>query len=73
MDTWCAEPLWGWLQAFAAITDLVRSDMYLHRHFRYYVREVRVVAYSQVRRCHEGAPSRAPHLAVNLYRVGICQ
>jgi hypothetical protein len=37
------------LQAFAAIAEQIRSDMYLHPHFRYYLREVRVVAYSQVR------------------------
>ena len=36
------------MQAFAAIADQVREDIYLHRHLRYYVREVRVVAYSQV-------------------------
>ena len=36
------------LQAFAAIADQIREDIYLHRHLRYYVREVRVVAYSQV-------------------------
>ncbi|CAK0751867.1 proteasome regulatory particle subunit [Coccomyxa viridis] len=34
-------------KAFAAIADQVREDIYLHRHLRYYVREVRVVAYSQ--------------------------
>lgn len=36
------------VQAFAGIADQVREDIYLHRHLRYYVREVRVVAYSQV-------------------------
>ena len=38
----------AFVQAFAAIADQVREDIYLHRHLRYYVREVRVVAYSQV-------------------------
>lgn len=36
------------MQAFAAITDQIRGDLYLHPHFRYYVREVRTVAYAQV-------------------------
>jgi hypothetical protein len=36
------------LQALAGLSDALRSDMYLHPHFRYYMREVRVVAYSQV-------------------------
>ena len=36
------------LQAFSGLTDAVRSDMYLHPHFRYYMREVRAVAYAQV-------------------------
>ncbi len=35
-------------QAFAGIADQTREDVYLHPHVRYYVREVRVVAYSQV-------------------------
>lgn len=46
-------------QAFAAISDRVREDPYLHKHLRYYVREVRVVAYSQVRR--GSYPSRCEH------------
>lgn len=37
------------MQAFAGIADSTRDDVYLHPHVRYYVREVRVVAYSQVR------------------------
>lgn len=36
------------VQAFAAIADQTREDVYVHPHVRYYVREVRVVAYSQV-------------------------
>ena len=36
------------VQAFSGLTDAVRSDMYLHPHFRYYMREVRAVAYAQV-------------------------
>ncbi len=35
------------MQAFAELTDLVRSDPYLRPHFRFYLREVRVVAYAQ--------------------------
>ncbi|KAK9817917.1 hypothetical protein WJX72_004298 [[Myrmecia] bisecta] len=34
-------------EAFAAITEQIRGDPYLHPHFRYYVREIRVMAYSQ--------------------------
>ncbi|KAL2651148.1 hypothetical protein R1flu_019276 [Riccia fluitans] len=33
--------------AFAGLTDQIRLDRYLFPHFRYYMREVRVVAYSQ--------------------------
>ncbi len=33
--------------SFAGITDQIRSDRYLQPHFRYYMREVRSVAYSQ--------------------------
>jgi hypothetical protein len=36
------------LQAFAGLTDAIRADVYLHPHFRYYMREVRVAAYAQV-------------------------
>lgn len=35
-------------QAFVDVIDLVRSDLYLHRHSRYYMREVRLKAYTQV-------------------------
>jgi hypothetical protein len=41
------------VQAFAGIADQVREDVYAHQHLRYYVREVRVLAYSQVRRTPE--------------------
>lgn len=33
--------------AFAGLTDAVRKDRYLNPHFRYFMREVRVVAYAQ--------------------------
>lgn len=33
--------------AFAGLTDQIRLDRYLHPHFRFYMREVRVVAYTQ--------------------------
>ncbi|KAJ7295423.1 hypothetical protein O6H91_Y189500 [Diphasiastrum complanatum] len=33
--------------AFAGLTDQIRLDRYLSPHFRYYMREVRTVAYSQ--------------------------
>lgn len=36
------------VQAFAEISDALRADRYLAPHFRYYIREVRVMAYSQV-------------------------
>ena len=37
------------LQAFAGVSDAVRADRYLSPHLRHYVREVRVVVYTQVR------------------------
>lgn len=37
----------GFFQAFAAVTDQIRGDMYLQPHLRYYIREVRNVAYAQ--------------------------
>ena len=37
------------MQAFSQIIDQIKADPYLHTHLRYYVREVRVVAYSQAR------------------------
>ena len=37
------------MQAFADISESLRADRYIAPHFRYYIREVRVVAYSQVR------------------------
>ena len=36
------------MQAFADVSDALRADRYLAPHFRYYIREVRVMAYSQV-------------------------
>ena len=36
------------LQAFADISNSLKADCFLQPHFRYYIREVRVVAYSQV-------------------------
>eukprot|EP00245_Coleochaete_scutata_P006944 TRINITY_DN217_c0_g1_i1.p1 TRINITY_DN217_c0_g1~~TRINITY_DN217_c0_g1_i1.p1 ORF type:complete len:387 (+),score=111.59 TRINITY_DN217_c0_g1_i1:127-1287(+) len=33
--------------AFAGLTDQIRTDRYLLPHFRYYMKEVRVIAYSQ--------------------------
>ncbi|KAI4370215.1 hypothetical protein MLD38_018585 [Melastoma candidum] len=33
--------------AFAGLTEQVKFDRYLHPHFRYYMREVRMVVYSQ--------------------------
>ncbi len=36
------------LQAFADISDSLREDRFIQPHFLYYIREVRVVAYSQV-------------------------
>lgn len=35
-------------QAFVEVMELVKSDMYLSNHARYYMREVRVLVYSQV-------------------------
>lgn len=37
------------LQAFAEVSDAVRADRYLSPHLQHYVREVRVVVYTQVR------------------------
>ena len=39
------------MQAFPCIADQVRADMFLHGHFRYFLREARVTAYAQAR-CH---------------------
>lgn len=36
------------LQAFLGVIDMCRSDMYLHPHTRYYMRELRLMAYNQV-------------------------
>ncbi|XWS37148.1 hypothetical protein CRYUN_Cryun19dG0018200 [Craigia yunnanensis] len=33
--------------AFAGLTEQIKLDRYLHRHFRFYMREVRTVVYSQ--------------------------
>lgn len=46
----------GAMQAFAGIAEATREDVYLHPHVRYYVREVRVVAYSQVSTMHVYCP-----------------
>ncbi|GBF97604.1 26S proteasome non-ATPase regulatory subunit 6 [Raphidocelis subcapitata] len=37
----------GFFKAFAGLMDLVRGDMYLAPHLRWYMREARLVAYSQ--------------------------
>ena len=54
---WCAIYLLAWgsevggcAQAFAALTDVLKADRYLHPHCRYYTREVRKAAYVQVGR-----------------------
>lgn len=36
-------------QSLLGVIDIIRSDMYTHPHVRYYMREVRLVAYNQVR------------------------
>jgi hypothetical protein len=36
------------LQSLLGVIDIIRSDMYTHPHVRYYMREVRLVAYNQV-------------------------
>ena len=36
------------MTAFPGVADQVRADMHLHKHFRYFLREARVVAYAQV-------------------------
>jgi len=40
------------VQAFLGVIDICRSDMYLHPHTRYYMRELRLVAYNQVWHFH---------------------
>ncbi len=35
------------MSAFPAVAEQVRADMFLHSHFRYFLREARVVAYAQ--------------------------
>nr|GMC64987.1 26S proteasome non-ATPase regulatory subunit 6 homolog [Ipomoea batatas] len=37
----------AFFSAFAGITEHIKLDRYLHPHFRYYMREVRTVVYSQ--------------------------
>ncbi|KAH7549760.1 hypothetical protein ACOSP7_025309 [Xanthoceras sorbifolium] len=37
----------SFFSAFAGLTEQIRLDRYLHPHFRYYMREVRTVVYSQ--------------------------
>jgi hypothetical protein len=37
------------LQSLLGVIDIIRGDMYTHPHVRYYMREVRLVAYNQVR------------------------
>ncbi|XP_021762024.1 26S proteasome non-ATPase regulatory subunit 6 homolog [Chenopodium quinoa] len=37
----------SFFSAFAGLTEQIKFDRYLHRHFRYYMREVRTVVYSQ--------------------------
>mmetsp|Transcript_24714 Transcript_24714/g.53924 ORF Transcript_24714/g.53924 Transcript_24714/m.53924 type:complete len:389 (+) Transcript_24714:125-1291(+) len=37
----------GFFRAFVEVVDLMRADPYLSPHIKYYMREVRVVAYSQ--------------------------
>ena len=37
------------LQAFVEVVDQMRADPYLSPHIKYYMREMRVVAYAQVR------------------------
>ncbi len=44
----CEGPGCAASQTFAKVTDQVRCDMYLHPHLRHYIREVRVVVYTQV-------------------------
>lgn len=37
-------------QSFVEVVDTMKLDPYLQPHIRYYMREIRVVVYSQVRR-----------------------
>lgn len=37
----------AFFKAFAGLMDAIRADMYLHPHFRYYMREARAAAYAQ--------------------------
>ncbi|CAN6458102.1 unnamed protein product [Victoria cruziana] len=37
----------SFFSSFAGLADQIKVDRYLHRHFRYYMREVRTVVYSQ--------------------------
>lgn len=52
-------------QALAGLSDALRSDMYLHPHFKHYMREVRVVAYSQVRAWGRGCVGKGPREQVH--------
>lgn len=44
-----------YMDAFQHLSAVVNADMFLHRHYRYILREGRVVAYSQV------GPAETPH------------
>ena len=35
------------MRAFPAVAEHVRADLFMHTHFRYFLREARVVAYAQ--------------------------
>ncbi len=60
------------MQAFAGIADATRDDVYLHPHVRYYVREVRVVAYSQVWAMQNNANS-CPLTRCDFSYIQVCE
>lgn len=38
----------------AAVEDVLKYDRYLHLHYRYYIREMRIIAYSQLLESYRG-------------------
>jgi len=54
-------------KAFAELCDVVRADRYLYNHFKYWMREVRVVAY-----CQFLEPYKSVTLAAMAAAFGVC-
>ncbi|GMH39437.1 hypothetical protein BSKO_07335 [Bryopsis sp. KO-2023] len=53
-------------QALCKISEQIRKDMYLHPHFRYYLREIRVMAYSQFLESYKSVTMKSMAAAFNV-------